>query len=179
MIPLVAGQVHPWGETVFDRIATSVIAPAMALCISGCATGSAGPTIPEPGEVSAVRVNGPYFVESRDGNPFSCSTWAGTKLWLDSEDFASAVSRTLEIAQARVVPDPSLASYVLSFGGSGSTVNYEIREPGSDVVVWSTSKSWPHQVSDCALCCNDHARSHFAWLTEDLASWDGAPQGEQ
>jgi len=162
---------------VFDRIAAILITLSMTLNVSGCATASAGPTIPEASEVSAVRVDGPYFVESRDGNPFSCSTWAGTKLWLDSKDFASAVSQTLEVAQARVVSDPSLAIYVLSFGGSGSTVNYEIREPGSDIVVWRTSKSWPNQVSDCTLCCNDHARSHFAWLTEDLAAWDGSPHG--
>lgn len=151
----------------------------MAVNISGCGTSRAGPTIPKAGEVSVVGVGGPYFVESRDGNAFSCSTWAGIKLWLDSDEFTSAVSQTLEVAQARVVSDRSLASYVLSFGGSGSTVFYEIRKPGSDAVVWQTSKSWPNQVSDCTLCCNDHARSHFAWFTEDLAAWDGSPQGGQ
>lgn len=84
------------GDTVFDRIAATLIALTMAVNISGCGTSRAGPTIPKAGEVSVVGVGGPYFVESRDGNPFSCSTWAGIKLWLDSDEFTSAVSQTLE-----------------------------------------------------------------------------------
>ena len=139
----------------------------------GCATASPGPTIPGPEEVPRISIDGPYFVESRDGHGFSCSTWAGSKLWLDSEDFGAAVSGTLEIAQARVVTNPSLAKYVLSFGGSGATVDYEIRERGSDVVIWRSSKSWPNQVSGCSLCCNDHARSHFVGWLEDLRRGTG------
>ena len=161
------------------RISAGLLILGCTAILGGCATASAGPTIPGPEEVPRIPIDGPYFVESRDGHGFSCSTWAGSKLWLDSEDFGAAVSGTLETAQARVVTDPSLAKYVLSYGGTGATVNYEIRERGSDVVLWHTSKSWPNQVGGCALCCNDHARSHFAWFAEDLAAWDGSEQAEQ
>lgn len=147
---------------------------AIAIVVSGCATASPGPTIPGSDEVPRVVVAGPYYVEARNVHGFSCSTWAGTKLWLDSADFTSAVARTLEVADAAVVADPSAAKYILTFTGTDATVNYEIREPGNEAVVWRTSKPWPNQVSGCALCCNDHARSHFAWFAEDLAAWDGS-----
>lgn len=164
---------------MLERFSGFLITLGLTIATGGCATASSGPTIPVPEAVPRVTVGGPYFVESRDGSGFSCSTWAGSKLWLDSEDFGAAVSGTLEIAQARVVTDPSIARYVLSFGGTGATVNYEIREPGSDMVVWRTSKPWPNRISGCALCCNDHARSHFEWFAEDLAAWDGSRQAEQ
>lgn len=164
---------------MLERFSGLLITLGFAIAICGCASASSKPAIPVPGAVPRVTVDGPYFVESRDGSGFSCSTWAGSKLWLKSDEFGTAVSRTLELAQARVVTDPSGAKYVLSFGGTAATVNYEIREPGSDVVVWRTSKPWPNRISDCALCCPDHARSHFEWFAEDLAAWDGSQQVEQ
>jgi len=172
-------QLYPTGgHIVLERFSGLIITLGFAIAIGGCASASSRPAIPLPEEVPRVTVGGPYFVESRDGSGFSCSTWAGSKLWLKSDDFGTAVSRTLELAQARVVTDPSIAKYVLSFGGTAATVNYEIREPGSDVVVWRTSKPWPNRVGGCALCCTDHARSHFEWFAEDLAAWGGSRHAE-
>lgn len=161
---------------MLDRISIVLVQAALAITLVGCATASSGPTIPEPENLPSISLQSPFFVEYQEGYGFTCSTWAGTKLWLDNEDFAEALAQTLRNADANVVTDESQATYVLTFGGEGASVDYEIRDRSLDRVVWKTNKSWPHQVSDCTLCCNDHARSHFEWVAEDIAAWDGTPQ---
>ncbi len=152
------------------------IPTGLIISLFGCATASSGPTIPGPDELPTISIGDPIFVAFEDGHGYACSTWAGTKLWLSSADFADALASTLRNARANVVAAETRAKYVLSFGGAGASVSYEIRDRLGGEVVWRTSKPWPQQVAGCALCCNDHAKSHFAWLAEDLATWDGTPE---
>ena len=158
------------------RLASVGLAALFVLSGVGCATGSPGPTVPDESELGALAINDPIFVSYEPGRGYTCSTWAGAKLWLNNADFAEAIKRTLSNARGNVVADENAARYVLSFSGAGAEVRYEMLDRASNRVVWRTTKPWPEQVSGCALCCNDHARTHFAWLAEDLAAWDGTPQ---